>query len=167
MQISTIQMFSPNIICNCVDKYETTGISGKLYHSYSKEPYRYKDINEMLLKMDEFYEQIRFPMASTESRSFSKCKANKIGKEMMVMKEDDNLLDKRGDKSTFVIQVQYRQNATWQGKIVWIEEDRTQYFRSALELIKIMDSALCEEDIKQGIKLEDFSYKEEKKCARS
>ncbi len=45
-------------------------------------------------------------------------------------------------KATFVIQIQCRQNATWQGQIVWTEKKQTQQFRSELELIKLMESAL-------------------------
>lgn len=43
---------------------------------------------------------------------------------------------------TFTIQIQYRENATWQGKILWAEEKQSSYFRSALELLKLMESAL-------------------------
>ena len=44
-------------------------------------------------------------------------------------------------KATFVIQVQYRQNATWQGQVVWSEKHERTPFRSELELIKLIDSA--------------------------
>ena len=52
----------------------------------------------------------------------------------------------RGDKETFVVQTQYRQNATWQGKVTWADKDETKSFRSALELIKLIDSALDESE---------------------
>ena len=44
-------------------------------------------------------------------------------------------------KATFIVQVMYRQNATWQGQVVWSEKNETRQFRSALELIKLIDSA--------------------------
>lgn len=46
------------------------------------------------------------------------------------------------DKASFVIQVKCLQNATWQGTIQWLEGKKTQNFRSALELIRLMDNAL-------------------------
>ena len=49
-------------------------------------------------------------------------------------------------RETFVIQVLNQQNATWQGLITWTEGRQTQPFRSTLELIKLMDSALTEEN---------------------
>lgn len=46
----------------------------------------------------------------------------------------------------FVIQILDTQNATWQGTVTWMEEDRQESFRSALELIKLLDSALEENE---------------------
>jgi hypothetical protein len=46
--------------------------------------------------------------------------------------------------ATFVIQVQFQQNATWQGTIDWLDAKKTQRFRSVLEMIKLMDEALAD-----------------------
>lgn len=43
---------------------------------------------------------------------------------------------------TFIIKVMDQQNATWQGSVTWVDEQREQYFRSTLELLKLIDSAL-------------------------
>ena len=40
----------------------------------------------------------------------------------------------------------YTENETWQGKVTWAEKNKSQYFRSALEMLKLMDKALTEED---------------------
>ncbi|MCR5671106.1 MAG: hypothetical protein K6G10_08885 [Butyrivibrio sp.] len=45
-------------------------------------------------------------------------------------------------QGTFIVKVEYCQNETWQGKVVWAEENRTERFRSMLELIKLMDGAM-------------------------
>ena len=42
----------------------------------------------------------------------------------------------------FVIQIDRCENATWQGSILWTEKNITQQFRSALELIRLIDSAV-------------------------
>ena len=46
-------------------------------------------------------------------------------------------------KGTFIVKVEYCQNGTWQGTVVWAEENRTERFRSMLELIKLMDEAMA------------------------
>lgn len=43
---------------------------------------------------------------------------------------------------TFIIKVMDQQNATWQGSVTWVDEQREQYFRSTLELLKLIDDAL-------------------------
>ena len=55
---------------------------------------------------------------------------------------DEELLNMHGDLGTFIIRVQHRQNSSWQGRITWMDQDKTVYFRSALELIKIIDGTL-------------------------
>ena len=51
--------------------------------------------------------------------------------------------DSGRQKGTFIVKVEYCQNGTWQGKVVWAEENKTERFRSMLELIKLMDEAMA------------------------
>ena len=46
------------------------------------------------------------------------------------------------NKGTFIVKVEYCQNNTWQGKITWAEENKKVSFRSALEMVKLMNDAL-------------------------
>ncbi len=54
---------------------------------------------------------------------------------------------KRGEKGTFVVRVMFRQNATWQGTVSWVEGGKTQHFRSMLELIHLLEDALGTEAV--------------------
>ncbi len=45
---------------------------------------------------------------------------------------------------TFLLTIYNRQNATWQGTVTWVDRNEKQQFRSALELIKLIESALDE-----------------------
>ena len=45
-------------------------------------------------------------------------------------------------KQTFVIEVIDQQNASWQGTVNWVNKGKKENFRSALELIRLIDSAL-------------------------
>jgi hypothetical protein len=42
---------------------------------------------------------------------------------------------------TFIVRVLYRQNATWQGTIQWIEGRQMRLYRSVNELLSLMDEA--------------------------
>lgn len=48
----------------------------------------------------------------------------------------------QGSKETFVVQIQFQDNATWQGSITWARKGQEVRFRSMLEMIKLMDDAL-------------------------
>lgn len=45
-------------------------------------------------------------------------------------------------KETFIVKVEYSQNRSWQGRVIWVEEGIQARFRSALELLKLMDEAM-------------------------
>lgn len=49
---------------------------------------------------------------------------------------------KQRQKGTFLVQVHYNENATLQGEVIWVEQDKRQQFRSEMELLKLIDSAV-------------------------
>lgn len=49
---------------------------------------------------------------------------------------------KTGRPDTFIVDVKFRKNATWQGTVSMKASGREVNFRSALELMKIMDQAI-------------------------
>ena len=51
-----------------------------------------------------------------------------------------NVDKKRG---TFVVKIEFCQHETWQGKVTWAEENRSERFRSVLELVRLMDEAMA------------------------
>ncbi len=54
-------------------------------------------------------------------------------------------------KGTFVVRIQYTQNNSWQGSITWTEKNQTEHFRSALEMMQLMDNALGEKTCVQTV----------------
>ena len=53
------------------------------------------------------------------------------------------------EKQTFLVEVVDQQNASWQGSINWLNRNKKESFRSALEMIRLMDSALTESSSQQ------------------
>lgn len=51
----------------------------------------------------------------------------------------------RNVSQSFVIEVKSQENHSWQGTITWVEGKKTEHFRSALEMIRLMDSTLGNE----------------------
>ena len=59
------------------------------------------------------------------------------------------MADDKKINSSFVVRIQWAENSTWQGSLLWADKKIKQNFRSALELIKLIDSALESEDTKE------------------
>lgn len=51
-------------------------------------------------------------------------------------------MEKENNEGTFIVKIMNQQKSTWQGSVTWVEEQKTEYFRSALELIKMIDEAV-------------------------
>lgn len=54
------------------------------------------------------------------------------------------------DTNTFIVKIVNQQNETWQGSVTWTEEQKVQNFRSALELLKLINGALEEDSGAEG-----------------
>ena len=136
---------APNGIVICINGNNEGELSGKFYHSYNTEPVPFLGIGQMTLRMEKLYDWLSFPYPGTNSRSFLPEKrqpAGKSGTERKKIMSDETLLAKHGDIGTFIVRVQHRQNSSWQGRITWMEEDRTVQFRSVWEMIKLIESAV-------------------------
>lgn len=147
MVTPNINPVSPNIICICIDKIYDGNGSGKFYHCYSKEPVYFIDICNLVIEIDNLFDSINFPQASTKLREFWKNNNENVGKELEKHMTPKEVTEQKGSHATFVVHVQYRQNSTWQGNVVWADKNVTKNFRSALELIKLIDNALSESEI--------------------
>ena len=65
------------------------------------------------------------------------------------------MLKNNGEQGTFIIRVEQRKQSSWQGRVTWGEEGKTENFRSALELLKMIDGALDGRDIKEDAEEEN------------
>lgn len=54
----------------------------------------------------------------------------------------DDGFTKADAKPSFFVRILFRQNTSWQGEIQWMEGQRTRRFRSALELLSLIEEAL-------------------------
>lgn len=140
----TVDVSAPNLMSICIDGNENHEKQGRFYHRYSVEPVLFTDLNSLLIEADRLMDKIDYPQASTRSRNFFDTQENRKEKGAQRVKIADDILNESGKKATFVVNVQYRQNATWQGKVLWAEAGKSCNFRSALELLKLIDGALDE-----------------------
>ncbi len=131
----------------CVDTIVNGDFSGRFYNLYMKRPHRFMSIFHYVSLMEKFFDYMRFPQNSLAQRHFSReyRYQSAYRKPLVEVKQymsEATFESEHGDRATFLVQVQFRQNATWQGTITWTEQKKTNHFRSTLEMVKLMDSAL-------------------------
>lgn len=138
----------------CVDYYRDEKINGRIYHRYQTEPIRIGGMLEAVFEIDAFFDRLGYPFPGTESHYF--IKHEKTQRIKMTRKlSDEEMLKNNGEQGTFIIRVEQRQHSSWQGRVTWVEEGKTENFRSALELLKMINGALDGRDIKEDAEEEN------------
>lgn len=121
----------------CVDAYEDGEMEGCFYNPALPEGKIFHSLSQLLIGMEDMLDNMSLPQAFAAVRSF----APLFGRDEAV--QPDRV--QTGGKATFAVRILFRQNASWQGSVSWLEGKREENFRSALELIFLMDSALRSE----------------------
>lgn len=118
----------------CVDSYHKGVPVGSFCSSFG-DVETFESMTQFLLKMEQSLDDRQTPQSYTAPRTFS---------DFLGTMEDGQprMHIRKGQKATFEIMVLFRQHTSWQGVICWQERKIEQSFRSTLELIRLMDSAL-------------------------
>lgn len=123
-----------------VVSYEQKNLVGWLENAYWKGPKRFTNLTQMLFLIDELMDALDYPQRATAPRSLTPKVEHHVGQEAEEEWKPEHCL------ASFRINILFRQNASWQGSIQWLEQQSAGQFRSALELIQLLDSVLAEYD---------------------
>lgn len=120
----------------CIDSYESRVMRGRLCNACCNDGITFESTMDFLSKMEALLEKMKLPQAFSERRTFRKnaeCPSASASAGSSV----------KGDLATFTLRVLFRQNASWQGSIYWHEGEQSECFRSVLELLMLIDSAVA------------------------
>ena len=117
-----------------IDKYENGIPVGCFYNQYLPDGKPFQSMTQFLLGMEQVLDDMDFPQAFTGMRQF----APPVESEPFPPEAPP----RQGVAATFAIRILFRQNASWQGSVIWLEGRQEQSFRSVLELISLIDNAL-------------------------
>ncbi|MDO4516181.1 MAG: hypothetical protein Q4C76_03480 [Bacillota bacterium] len=121
----------------CIDSYENSIPVGFLCNPYLPEAKPFTGVTQFLKEMEQLLNDMKQPQSFTAHRSFSS--ASFADPSTTAAAEQE-----RGALATFQVNVIFRQNASWQGTVTWTDRSLEENFRSVLDLILLMDSALQE-----------------------
>jgi len=116
----------------CIDSYLDGVLQGRFYGANGTEQ-AFSSLSQFLVMMEAMLDEANIPQSDTVTRSFAAFLPPAAGSRRG---------DRRGARATFELQILFRQHSSWQGVILWQEQRLEQSFRSVLELIFLMDSAL-------------------------
>ena len=114
-----------------------------------KEETFFPDSATLVIEMERFYDAIGYPQAAIKTRKFIERKGGRIpAKEhMAVISDSQTLMQFRGKLATFLVGVTSRQNASWQGDVVWMEQQIRKHFCSDMELVVFVDDAVKKSEL--------------------
>ena len=118
----------------CVDDYCDGVFKGRFYHA-THGMCSFRSLSQFLLKMETILEEMQEPQSYTSKRTFASIFAS----------GDDAGCPasfRKGALATFELKVLFRQHSSWQGVLDWKDQRAEQSFRSVLELVCLLDSAL-------------------------
>ena len=123
-----------------VDSYDHQVPAGELFYPAREERRSFVGLTQLLLQMDACMEAEDAPQAFQAERTFFP----------LVKPVPEEHIEKAwriGKCSTFTIAVLYRRNSSWQGKLTWLETGETERFRSVLELVHLLNSAMTKQEL--------------------
>ena len=141
-----VNISAPNLVNVCVDDIAGGDLSGRMYCCYSREAIRFSSIIELLRDMENLFDAISFPQASTKTRLFLQTPDTEVVRREKPEKviSQAEIVENTGRLGTFVTSVRFRQNATWQGDVFWLEEGCLHKFNDSMEFIRIVDRAVSD-----------------------
>ena len=123
----------------CVDSYENGVPQGRFYnYARPEEGQKFRSLMQLIVGMEHMLDSANYPQSFTAVRSFAVSGEPKT-------EETTDAISRKGALATFVVKVLFRQHTSWQGSVTWQEAKSEMPFRSVLELILLMDSALNSE----------------------
>ena len=121
----------------CVDSYAGGVLKGRFYNA-CREMERFESLMQLLVGVEAALEDQQGPQSYTVLRRFSETVPVSDGAVAFGGVQ-------KGTAATFEIQILFRQHSSWQGVVIWKEGKQEQSFRSVLELLMLIDSALRDE----------------------
>ena len=122
-----------------IDSYIKSVPVGRFYNQYYPDGIEFHGAIDLIKKIDTMLDQMNMPQSFFAIRSF----AEKPAVDLSERRQD---VACNGKVATFHVKVLFRQNTSWQGSISWLEGKREETFRSVLELLLLIDSAINDND---------------------
>lgn len=127
----------------CFSSWQDQIAQGELWSYFSKDPRPFRGLDQLLFAIEQAVDEAGRPAAWQEPRQVFERQGLSSSQALGPYYEPYALAGKRGAYYTASVRVYYRQHASMQGELTLSEPPRKIRFRSALELLHLLQSALA------------------------
>lgn len=125
-----------------VYSYDNKCMQGTVFNSFFEKELVFENVMQMIIMIERISDTMLYPQRAMQLRQFHDCSVpeDKFSFDFTTTADFTG----KFPIATFELEILFRQNASWQGNLIFAENNRTSAFRSVLELLTLMDSALKE-----------------------
>ena len=139
---------------------QTAGVcTGTIHNLYQEQQQRFTGLADAVLKIDGMMDDLGAPQAAEQSRSFAQ-REKKLHNDSAQQREryqqwrqekpklvrqfgqPESFQEEASGALVFFVRGRFRQHSSWQGDVAWRNGGRKTQFRSVLELLHLLQSAL-------------------------
>ena len=124
-----------------VFSYDNKCIQGTIFNPFFEKEMVFENMLQLIFMLERISDSIFFPQKAMELRQFgdTPLPTDKTAFDFTTAADFSNEIP----LATFELEIMFRQNASWQGNIIYAEENLSSAFRSVLELLTLIDSILA------------------------
>ena len=123
-----------------VYSYHNKCMQGTIMNPFFEKEMIFENVMQLITMVARISDSLFFPQKTMELRQFSDNTVVQDNKSFDFVTSSD--FTDQMPIATFELEIIFRQNASWQGNIVYAEKGLSSSFRSVLELLSLMDSVL-------------------------
>ncbi len=123
-----------------VYSYHNKCMQGTIINPFFEKELVFENVMQLITMVERISDSLFFPQKTMELRQFADNETvqDPNSFDFITTSDFSNLLP----IATFELEIIFRQNASWQGNLVYVEKNLSSSFRSVLELFTLIDSVL-------------------------
>lgn len=135
-------------------------LEGSVEHYCSGDTISFRGLMSLFDAVQHKLDEYAYPQASMAMRQWDI--AGSAGGQREAFSPSDRQEEKTAFKAlaSFALHIQFRQNASWQGSLAWMEARRSVAFRSVLEMAFLIEQAVCFAAGQSPVQPREYSWKQ-------
>lgn len=133
-------ILAPNMLWLCIDHFHEETLSGRIYTTVHKDPIKFNDFSQLILFADQLFDDIAYPQSFEKKRTFKAEEESMdfTSKRKYYVIQSSEIISHRGKLQTFILSVEMRKHANWQGKLYTKNFEVINSFCDIIDLMHVL-----------------------------